>query len=619
MKADSRKSNRCSKYRDKVQKNGVPTTPLCFETNRASEPVVNTALFASRNLNSCGDMRSLVSFLVVVAIPYILFMLQYVDHVPIWDGYLYFETLINAIEKLKSDFSLPALVEHFNFFSHPSMGYGLIVAIPQLLSPGNAYILNTTNFALSLLSFYCFYQILRYFLPEGHSRELLLITLLFASNPLYIGVSINFNLDFPVLVFLTVMTYGLVWQKIWAFTLGAIFMAFSKESGILIYMETVVAVLSVMVGSFICAKWNNRQVKVCHFLNDRILIKRPLLWLASLLAPGALLSIYKVYRQHLKLTTFWDTRVGHESFIESLLDNFQMTIAATRMFQMFVINGTWLIAAIIVFAFAKYLISRIRSSGSFLQFLLALFSQKFEERQSLHLLIMILIAGGFVLFNVCYVTYTNPRYILPVVFYLYLLFALALFSIIANRIHRNFILAILIVFNVVQINDTLDPVSLALFGTFDFGQKQMLDTGSITKECCRRDQLVYNAEFTSIHHLVNATAAQLQFSQDTVVIANDMMNFYVMTPLDAETRQRVGPGYKGNTFVPRVVGLMQLPQYIRFMRDKLEHTLYMTCPWMSSEDVDLPRIVPFYTINPNSVEISTSGHAVRVHSLQLKY
>lgn len=187
MKADSRKSNRCSKYRDNVQQNRVSTTPLCIDINPASEPVISTALFASRNLNSCGDMRSPVSFMVVVAIPYILFMLQYVDHVPIWDGYLYFETLINAIERLKSDFSLTALVEHFNFFSHPSMGYGLMVAIPQLLYPGNAYILNTTNFVLSLLSFYCFYQILRYFLPEEHSLELMLITLLFAFNPLYIG------------------------------------------------------------------------------------------------------------------------------------------------------------------------------------------------------------------------------------------------------------------------------------------------------------------------------------------------------------------------------------------------------------------------------------------------
>lgn len=618
MKTQSGKSELRGKRKERVSQDSRLKEKPC-------QPVVPSIGITSPEVPSRKRGDRMNHFFAVVGLPYLLFMLQYVGHIPIWDGYLYFETLVQAIDKLKVDFSMAALIEHFNFFSHPSMGYAFVMAGPQLFSPGNPYLLNLSNFALSLLSFYCFYQILVYFFPKEKRLELLLITLLFALNPLYVGVSINFNMDFPVLVFLTVMVYGLVWLRIWPFTIGAILMVFSKESGILLYLETVGAVFAVITAFFVIAKWTNRRTAVGHFFKDRLLIKEPWLWLTALLTPAGLLWLYKTYREHLKLTAFWDAGASEKSFIDRLIDSFQWTVAETRLVQMFVINGTWIIVAVIAIGICKFLLAHIRNSRSFFDFFARAFSphsagglrRGFNERQLLHLWIMILVMGGFAVFNVFYVTFTNPRYVLPVVFYLHIFFAIAFFMLIPNSKHRYIALTVLILLNVIQVNSTIDPLSRAIFGTFDFGEKKMLDIGSITKECCRRDQLVYNAEFTAIHHLVNEAAAKLQFNEATTIVVNDMMNFYILTPMDSQTRRRVGPGYKGTSFVPRVLALRQLPQFARFMLYVSDNTHYLECPWMSSADADLPRITPFYRVDPNSIEMISSGHAMRAFRLQL--
>jgi hypothetical protein len=139
-----------------------------------------------------------------------------------------------------------------------------------------------------------------------------------------------------------------------------------------------------------------------------------------------------------------------------------------------------------------------------------------------------------------YVTYSNARYYLPV--YPLLLIA-ALCALVRFRVPRRVreaSLATLAVLLAISATRTIDPVSRRLWGTFRFGDRDVLRITTLTGECCGygRDQLAYNLEFTALASVQDELYERLRPTEKTALVVHDVADLFTVGPIDAASGRR---------------------------------------------------------------------------------
>jgi hypothetical protein len=139
-----------------------------------------------------------------------------------------------------------------------------------------------------------------------------------------------------------------------------------------------------------------------------------------------------------------------------------------------------------------------------------------------------------------YVTFSNARYYLPVYPLLLIAAFCALVRLRVPRRAREGVFATVTVLLAISATRTIDPVSRRLWGTFRFGDRDLLHVTAITGECCGygRDQLTYNLEFTALADVQDAVYIRLRPTDSTVFVVHDKANFYTVGQLDAHSRRR---------------------------------------------------------------------------------
>jgi hypothetical protein len=138
-----------------------------------------------------------------------------------------------------------------------------------------------------------------------------------------------------------------------------------------------------------------------------------------------------------------------------------------------------------------------------------------------------------------FTTWGNTRYFLPV-------FALTPFALYTSLVRlrmpptvRRAAVAVVAILMLVSTVRTADPVSRAVYGTWTFGDHELLRMTRVTHECCAsgRDQLAYNLQHTFLGDLTSDATSALADDSTTVVIPR-RMNWYVLGPLDRSTHRR---------------------------------------------------------------------------------
>jgi hypothetical protein len=139
-----------------------------------------------------------------------------------------------------------------------------------------------------------------------------------------------------------------------------------------------------------------------------------------------------------------------------------------------------------------------------------------------------------------FASYANARYVLAIAPLLALLYLAGLVALCVPVVARRILLAVWAVLSLVSVVRTVDPVSRLVFGTFSFGDRELLRLNSITHECCARgrDQLAYNLEFTTLAALTDDALAAMRAGDSTLVVLPDSTNWYVIPGLDARTGHR---------------------------------------------------------------------------------
>ena len=435
---------------------------------------------------------------------YAVMVLAHADFVPIWDGLTYSRDCV--LRAVSEPFSLMG----FNCFRHPTMAYVLLVALPQYLDPGNTALLHATNMALGLGSIAALHFIVRkLFSGEELWPERVLVTLVYAGFPLLIANTLNMNPDFGMLVFFLLTLALLLHGRVALTAAAGVFLVFCKEPGVLLYL----CIVCLYVVFHVTRSEASGRAKL-----------RELGRLWPLLLPVVSIAVFYLYRASQAGPMLW--AVGDSARDRNILRSFTSFSLLNPTFLsyargIFLINFNWFLSLFVVG------LAVVRGA----QLLLVLPRPRpwHGRRRDLGLVLTLFVVVFVLLTR--FPTFTNLRYLLPVYPLLIVVFYHSLCVLTRERRLRVAVLGTAFVLTFVSNFGTIDPVSRFIYGTFNFGTREMLRLTSVTNECCGhgRDQLVYNLQFTKFHDAVNHIFQTLRPTADTVLLAHSGFR-NVMTP-----------------------------------------------------------------------------------------
>lgn len=489
--------------------------------------------------------------LFVLLIIYISLHLFFIDFEQIWDGRDYLNALLNATKT-------PLAVGGYNAYGHPSIAYFFYLSIGQHINFGSQYLLNFQNILLGCLGIFYFFKTSQFFF---NSTQSFFAALLFTLSPLGFSVSIQLNLDFALMIFFAGLIYSLLYKRRILFAVNALGLCFSKEPGIFLFVTLILFAFLFFRNEFISTIRKNK-ISVALFLIVGIIL------------------FYLIIFKNSNSIGWGSFHFGFTKFNFQSLINFTYTILS----QFFILNYNWIFSVIII------------SSLTFQKLKPEFISDKFNTK---YLKIVLGIIGAYLLLNLIYPLFisagifTNPRYsaaTIPV-FYIVSIYCFLMFRI-SEKIKYIAMIGIGILLST-QLFFTTDPISKAVYGTFKFGNHEMLKMTSITNECCGiggRDQLVYNTQFTNINTLIKKVSQEFSSDKNIPYVISDDGNFYIFSETDRkiiDVKNIIG---MNNTAMP-------------------EKAIYINLPWMQEKNTDLALLQKYFSIMPYKT-ISENGYSI---------
>jgi len=537
--------------------------------------------WSGRAMSRAGLAVSLV-IATLVRIPHLRF-------VPIWDGRTYWDACLAPA--LAGPFDPLA----FNCFGHRSMLYMLAVSWPQYFSLGSALLLNLAHLAMSLVTIVGFHRAANaLFRPSENAAsglEAALTTVVFASMPVWTAASLNLNPDSGVLAgFLFALAF-LLERRIVAATIAGVFLVLSKEIGLLLWIA--LAGLDVV---FALAARDDAMPRA-----RRVLRRWPLL-----LPPLAYWLTGVALRAH-QMPSMWPiaARQAEDPNRPSLLRTF-LTLDffdphfGAYVADIFLINFTWVMTLAIAAWLIAFAAARLRHRPLPLPAAL-------DRRQGL----FAALAGLAALYLLTrYPTFNNARYLLPAFPVVVLGFGVAAAALIRRvdlRATAFFVAALL---QLASMSRTIDPVSRAAFGTFPFGEHELLAMTSRTQECCGygRDQLVYNLQFTEFAYVQDKMFERLHPTADDIFAVSRFANWYLHGPLDATTLHRTLR--TTNVVTPKTITVADLATGM----PPPEHLIYLAYPNVNNANDQRLFSIGYAVRGPLTVE--DDGYALSAFELK---
>ncbi len=521
-------------------------------------------------------------FIFSLLVIYIIVRSFYIDIMFRWDGAWYFGQLIKSVDNF--DFTIKSFIHGFNWYGHPAMGYAFIMSMGQFVDLGNHCIFNVQNLLLALLAIFSFYKIVLYLFGRDNNWEIVLLTTIFAFNPLFFGESISNSIDYPLLIFFTAAICALLYKRMISFALFATLLVFSKETGALLYLMLVIMVCLL---SFICNPLRRKNAVAEKIIESR----GSFLWFTL---PGILFSGYLVLSRG-KLwgggSITWSNS-GYHTF------GYNWEVLSTRFLEMFVLNFNWMISFFIIMFLIKILLFRDKNKTNCLD----------KNRKDL-LTVLLFVFLGFIGFNLFFITYVPPRYVLVSIFFLLILGYHSLINIIRNKSFRISILTVLLGLTIVQAFITIDPLSKAVFKTIQFGNHQILGIN-------HADGMIYNVEYTVIDKLLNKFNKEININENSkIILSRDdwVTHFNGVEPhtaiyIDKNTLKRT---FKTeNTFQPEVFSVREITK-----QNRPAEAYYLFMSWYGDEEAELAYIQKYYKIMETRV-IDHRGYFFKLYELK---
>jgi hypothetical protein len=426
-----------------------------------------------------------------------------------WDGRTYFETLVTAV-------SGPFNPLNFNIFAHPSMLFMLVISAGQYIDPGNVVLLNVTDHLFGMAGIAAFWALCGSLFPNANRWERGLLTFAFAMHPIVIASELNFAADTGVLVFSLAYIALLLRGRFRLAVLAGLFLASSKESGVLLY-----AVITVVFFGLDFVREKRPLLRAIRSVLHRTALFAPaLFYLATILAARAA-----------GRAAVWTSPVQGQNDVarQFLRPRWEEIVHSRWAGGILILNFQWILTLVLLSALALLAVRIVRSRARF---------PPGVDRFAAAVVAAVIVAGLYLLTRIQ--TFTNIRYLMPLYPLLILAFGIASRFLTGREPIRIVFLAVVCALTLVSVFRTIDPVSKRVYGTFPFGRHEILNMTSLTGECCGygRDQLVYNMEFAHFATLQDKIYEAIRPDGRTAIVKDPLTEWYLDGILDARTFRR---------------------------------------------------------------------------------
>ncbi len=431
------------------------------------------------------------------AVPFLVFLgltLPWIRALPIWDGMFYFDCVLRATQP-------PFPLSAFSCADHPP-GYLFLAGWPQYVLHGSAVALNVANIAWMCVAIAGLLRLLDTLAGDAVSHvEKGLVATVFASAPLVVAVTYHFSADLGLLVFYPWVIDGMLRARHLQTFLAGTALMLAKEPGVALFgVAWLVAALLPEASGILTGgrRWER--------------LRRAAVPLAALV-PAAL---YLLSRHQGGMGLINRDSVLHLGLGPGTGAGYAI---------MLLLNFTWVLWGIPLVGYA--LASRLTAAAQGLAF------AENERRVGLILLLDTLVLT-------LVVPVQNPRYFVTA-FVPLLLISHALLRRVAPVGPRLAFLGLVIGLNLAANRYTVDPVSIAAFGSAPYGAMRMhcrYWEPDAEGGCGGRDRLVYNQQFLELQAAQNALFRELRPRSDTTFVVGRYATYFMHGPLDAETFEK---------------------------------------------------------------------------------
>lgn len=435
--------------------------------------------------------------------PFVALCLTQWDYVPIWDARIYTDCLLNAAAR-------GPFPSAYVCAEHPTIAWAFLTSLLSHVVPYKFWPLLVMHVALGMTGLWSFRELARLVLPTS-TRDANLLTACFGACPLFVASAINPSPDFGVLIFFLLLLRSLTHARWVEAGVVGVLLSLSKETGVLLLG---IATGTHAVIEFFSAPggWKQRLRGMTRYAPTLAGPASFLIWIA--LRPA---------REAGQGGPLWGGKTLSEVILMLLSVDSTSPRLHAQLGTIFALQFAWIFTLAVAWHWTQLLAGIFRRSQP-------------RPHNSTIYLNALLITSTFFLTR--YLPHVNPRYLLPTA-PLLLLCAYHTFLQRKPTTRRTSIVGTLIIL-IASNFITADPVSRILWGTFSFGEHQMLRMTSLTGECCGegRDQLVYNLQHTAFHHLQNVARPALSQDADHRFSGHPLADWYLVGSIDPATRRR---------------------------------------------------------------------------------
>ena len=437
-------------------------------------------------------------------------LLSRVDYVPIWDGRTYADCIVAAADTARGPGALRCV-------GHSSHAYVALMAAGQLAANESYPMLLVMNAAIYGLACVGFLRLLQFVFPDNRERvDCGLLLAAFIIQPSLLAAVVQPSLDLALLPGFLWCTVCLLDRRLVAAAAIGTAMTFTKETGLLLYAALVA---SWIVWELVAPGVSARLKSV---FGPRLLV---------LAVPGGVFGGYIAYRVLNDLRPLIGTSVGTGgSFLTQLLVPRLDLYLINFLVLTLILNFAWVPAATVgldAFVATVDMVHHRRRQplGT-------------VDGRTAGFVVLLAVTTAFALSR--FITYGNSRYYLVTIALLPIAFAISLHRLRVPQMWRWGILSAYATALLVSSVRTIDPLSRAVYGTFQFGSHDMLRMTRVTGECCGmgQDQLAYSLQFTAFHDLVDEALGVLGPPDSSMLIVPDSTSWFQIGPLDARTHRR---------------------------------------------------------------------------------
>jgi len=407
--------------------------------------------------------------------------LLYFSYIPIWDGWEFSRCYMRAVTTGSLD-----------CYRHSAFLHTLIFSLTQRIDLGSFRLIYVLNMLFGIAGLISLRSLLaRLFSARLSPVNLTLLTFCFGLNPIFLVHVIQPSLDFTLPILLVMVLLCLFTNRFILAAVAGILLVFTKESGFMLYGASVFLFLLLMIFS------------------DRSLLRNPLGLVRKtivLIIPALLFGIYMSLVPSTQIGSTWT-----EGVLKMLRFYLVSKVMLAQLIALFVVNFNWIISVIIVINVAVIAVQYLRYSTH-----KAVIRPVFNKRCQGIYFSVLFAAIVYFLTRIPFVN--NPRYMLPALPVMIILFGGSLINVLRKETLITIALTIVLILLTASSLRTIDPVSKRAMGTFKFGSHEILQMASYDWPVhgYGRDHLVYNFEFTQFHYLTEKLINKVGWAREFI-------------------------------------------------------------------------------------------------------